>query len=303
MKSSTVRTTLALMLGGGLCGAAAAQQTLTPAQSVTDSLKSLRSGYQSVTGAAQTWSASLAVNGATASGSVSVSVSGSKYRYSAGGTLNTLASTQYEVAYDGTRYQLLDKSSGVLSYRAADSKPSPFGLPNPYMLMWEFLGQDNDTCESCALRPFDLDQKTVWDDRIGGMEVLSHDAATQTTVVTFPGGAINGADFEFMVTFVGPEAGQVPTFIDRVDANGDLISRTTLSNYTKFQGAGGSVVLPTAISVIGECQATDSVSISFALSAISLPGPSGLGTSAFTLDFAAATSVWDADANVFIKSP
>jgi hypothetical protein len=277
-------------------------QAPDPLDSVINSLKALRSQYGSVTGSSQAWTVTLTTNGLTATGIVNVVIGAGKYRYSASGSaLNALASTQYEVAYDGTRYQLLDKTASVLSYRAADAQASPFGVPNPYMLVWDFLSIDDDQCDSCSLRPGDLWDANIWEARLDKIQLVSYNAGTQTTVVSLPGGKIDGVDFTFLVTLVGPANSQLPTTIERVKLNSPAITKVTLSNYSFFQGVGGALVLPTAIAVVGECEET--VAVDYVLSVMSLPGPSGLGSSPFTIDFASANSVWDSDLNVFIKSP
>lgn len=275
------------------------------AADVRASLEWMRSQYQSLQGAKQAWSLvaqtpaeQLGATPNVVDGQITIAVSGSKYRYNVSVNGPTEILTSFEVAYDGVKHQVFDKEARVLTVRNGDTSVNHIGVPIPFMLPWEFLSRDDDACPLCKPRLADLADPAVWDARIGQMTLLNHDPGTQTTVVRFPGGVLEGKAFDFHVWFKGPAGEQVPERIQRVLPDGRALTEVTLSGYQWFAGAGGSVYFPTSMAVDAvECQAA----VVYHLTAFELAGEQALGSNAFTIDQASARRVWDSDAQRFVR--
>lgn len=292
---------------------------------IRSSLESLRAQALS-TGTEQHWSASIDGEDGTATGTIKAVFEDSKYYFASEG-LNSLAATHYEIAYDSERYQVFDQVTGVLSYSNVEVKNLPFGIPIPSMLMWDFLSQDDDLCVGCQFNLSDLNQVSVWDNRLDTMILISFDPFTLAAVVKLSGGIIGDNEFDFFVTFTGYIGEQLPVMINRVSHTGVTFTSVNLANYTGYSGGSETALVAGDIIIIIDptCEEQESethpevlgdptyigpvdpdshdpgaiTTITYGLTSISFLGNDPI-IDPFAIDPSRADSIWDFDMHLFV---
>jgi hypothetical protein len=210
--------------------------------------------------------------------------------------------TDFDVAYDGARFYMLDHSLGVLSYRRKDEPRSVTALPNPLFLPVDFLSGDDDDCPLCALRLPDLKAEDPrWGSRSAALAVRSRgrDAATGAAVteVEMPGGRFKGRPFKMRVRMTEQgDGGALPTQIDRVADDGKLMVSITLGDFA----ASGLGQFPRSI-VVKAYGDDGNIALQAELTVKVLEVNAPIEPGVFAISFDEAEAVWDSDGKKFVK--
>lgn len=284
------------------------------------SLEHLRMQHLSVRGVREQWSFTsmlgIPADQPPVTGLFDLLASNGRYRYRTDVSRSNPILTHYEIAFDGNRWQMFDREAGLLSYQRAEPTMNPMGIPNPMMLVWDFLSPDSDSCAACRLDLTDLASPQVWA-RVGSMRVAGLDAAG-AIIADFPGGMLEGREFTYRVKFLGEPNRRTPATIERLALDGSTLTRMSLRDYQTFAGETGELTGPQTIVIEETCeQPVEPTPIGpveplirtrpagpfvYQLVAIDLTSRTAASVGAFRIDFAKARSIWDSDARVMVKT-
>jgi hypothetical protein len=288
----------ALGLAGG--GGAARRQE---ADAAARGLDKLREKYAAVESVHLSADVKLAVYGAdfrVGSGAYEYWAQGDRYRIKSRTDSQLGLKTDYDIAYDGKRFYLLDHSMAVLSYRRKDEPRSVAALPNPLFLPVDYLSSDDDDCPLCSLRLPDFKSENGrWKSRAAGLQVRPpHPGGADGEVVAeMPGGKVNHRQFKLRVRMSRQGDGTVrPTLIERVDADGRIMASITFGNFA--ESALGQ--FPRGI-VIKAFDDDGSLTLQAEFNVKALEVNSPLDQGVFSISFDEAESVWDSDEKRFVK--
>jgi hypothetical protein len=269
---------------------------------VASSLNRLREGYLGVSGA-MTWSVAVsggpAAGGAPVDGAFGAWFDGPRYRYALEIDQALGLSGWREVAFDGTFFYLFDPVRSTLLREERDPKQAPLGVPNPLMLAWDFLSEDSDACNGCALRVSDLAQPAIWDARLDSMTLIDEDPARGIVRVSIPGGVLEGRRFKSWVSLVGPPGKKVPVRIQRVLDDGVVLSDITMSEPAMVEGSGVALMMPRRIVI----QADGVASVAYGMTSAEVSRKGSRDASAFAIDPARADRFWDGPQRKLVTKP
>lgn len=211
-----------------------------------------------------------------------------------GGALNL------EAAFDGDRFQLLDKQSGTLYY-AGKFQQAGAVLQNPFLYFVEFLIPDRP--ESLhRLRWSEVLDETFWTDRVKKAKLVD-DVKVKGVGAVFdlPGGINKFGPFLYRVYFRDVPA-HVPLRIDRVTAEGKkVITSTIFDEMQEVTMQGQKTYWPLTASYSGFDPSTGvkMEAFKFVVSRYEFDKP--VPDDCFTIDFKKANVIWDDDARVFVQ--
>jgi len=238
----------------------------------------------------------------TGSGTYEYWAEGDRYRIKSLTGKHLGLKTDFDVAYDGKRYYLLDTKLKVLSYQQKDVPGTFTALPNPFYLPIDYLSNDDDDCALCALRLTDFKTEDARSGhRVKSLVVKSErrDAATGGIIseLEMPGGKINKRSFRLSISTLAANEGPArPLRIDRIGVNDKLLSSLSFANFTPTAlGDFPSTMVIRAFDDEGNL----AMQGEFIVSTLKLNEP--IASSIFTIDFAAAEAVWDSDGKFFVK--
>jgi len=269
------------------------------------SLGKLRERYAAVKTAHVSASVKLAVYGKefrAGTGTFEYWVEDERYRVRSRTDRQLGLKADFDVAYDGARFYLLDRSQGLLSYREKDEPRSMTSLPNPLFLPVDYLSGDDDDCPLCALRLSDFKAESLrWSSRAAALEVRSHgrDHATGETAseVEMLGGRVNNRPFKLRVRMSEQGDGSArPTQIDRVGTDGRVMASITFRDFAASQlGPFPRLIVVKAFGDDGNL----ALQAEFTVKTLEVNAP--LDRSLFTISFDEAEAVWDSDGKRFVK--
>ncbi|MCA1564319.1 MAG: hypothetical protein LC803_01420 [Acidobacteria bacterium] len=227
---------------------------------------------------------------------------GDRYRIKSRTDKHLGLKTDFDVAYDGKRYYLLDARLKVLSYQQKDVTRTFTALPNPLFLPVDYLSNDDDDCALCALRLPDFKIKDARSsERVKSLAVKSErrDDATGGIVseVEMPGGKTNKRAFRLILRTLEANEGHVrPLQINRVGTNDKILNSLSFANFTPTVLG----VFPRTMSIKAfDDEGNLAVQAEFIVRTLELNEP--IENSIFTIGFGEAEAVWDSDGKIFVK--
>ena len=238
----------------------------------------------------------------TGSGSYEYWAEGDRYRTKSRTDRHLGLKTDYDVAYDGKRYYLLDARLNVLSYQQKDVPRTFTALPNPLFLPVDYLSNDDDDCALCTLRLTDFKTEDArLSQRVKSLMKKSErrDDSTGGIVseLEISGGKTNQRAFRHSVRTLEANEGQVrPLQINRVADNEKVLTSLSFANFTP------SVLgdFPRTISIKAFDEAGNlAMQAEFTVKTLELNEP--IESSIFTIGFGEAEAVWDSDGKIFVK--
>ena len=173
---------------------------------------------------------------------------GNRYRIRSTSDPRLELTQDFDIAYDGTQFQLFDLGKSTLTVRRDDLRQLPIALPNPFFLPLDFLSQDNDDCLLCRLKLQHLAGGSLWQDKLSSASLVSSAADRPgPPIYDVPGGSIGGVPFRHRI-YLGKD-GDSLNRIDRFTSDDKLMLRIDLGAYEVFRGSEAVSKLPRHISV------------------------------------------------------
>lgn len=210
--------------------------------------------------------------------------------------------TDFDVAYDGRRFYLLDHRLGVLSFRQNDEMRSQVALPNPLFLPVDYLSNDDDDCLFCALRLPDLKAENErWLSRTRSLNVKSERkdgvAGVTTSEFEMPGGKLNNRPYKIRMRATELKDGNlIPRQIDRIASDGKTLTSISFDNFMATSlGQFPQSILAKAFDDDGNM----TLQAEFTVKTLRVNEP--VENSRFTINFDEAEGVWDSDQRRFVK--
>jgi hypothetical protein len=238
----------------------------------------------------------------TGSGTYEYWAEGDRYRIKSRTDKHLGLKTDFDVAYDGKRYYLLDIRLNVLSYQQKDVSRTFTSLPNPLFLPVDFLSHDDDDCALCTLRLIDFKTEDARSSqRVKSLVKKSErrDDSTGGIIsdLEMSGGKSDKRAFRLSVRTLEATEGQVrPLQINRVGDNEKVLTSLSFANFTP------SVLgdFPRNISIKAfDDEGNLAVQAEFIVKTLELNEPIEPGI--FTIGFGEAEAVWDSDGKIFVK--
>jgi len=204
-----------------------------------------------------------------------------------------------EVAYDGTKYQLL-RSDGTLSIGPVDSAAILPALPNPVMQLVQFRYPLNDANAATEFRLQD-----VWNDQVPesfwnvSWEQIVENGFVREAAV-FPGGVYEGRSYVHRV-IVPVTRRRTPVRIERIDDQGNLLTSAEFSDYRKITTVSGDGWWPHRIVLKAFAESNVMVGqIAHTITDLSVDAT--MSQESFVIDPSKAARVWDDVQSQFVQA-
>lgn len=212
---------------------------------------------------------------------------GAKYRIDneLGPTLGQHRGTT--ITYDGTRFAYYDKGQSHLSYSGTDTRNNPTFLPNPVLLIVDFLrGGIQDNCGNCRVRLADLNNESQWDDTMSSFQ-LGPGETVETVRQTAAGHRVH---HRVKLSADGQQR------IVRIEREDEKSRGTAVIDF----GAHDSEGLPRLVTVTAKSKA-GTLYASFLIE--TLEPATSADDSLFSVDSSGVRTVWDVDSETFLRMP
>lgn len=173
---------------------------------------------------------------------------GSRYKYGSRISNNLAAEglmRNLDVAFDGSKFYMLDHESKILSHQPQEEIRSPIALPNPFFQPLEFLSIDDDACINCRLRLQDIKTlPTRISDRLATTTEIRSDSNEYGVVsdVRMSGGQINGTSFNYIISLAGESKEKAGIgSIMRADNGLKRFTHSVFNDYRSVPGFNGKI--------------------------------------------------------------
>ncbi|HEV2800089.1 MAG TPA: hypothetical protein VGW12_06320 [Pyrinomonadaceae bacterium] len=210
--------------------------------------------------------------------------------------------TDFDVAYDGKRFYLLDPKQKVLSYQQKDVPRNTVALPNPLFLPVDYLSNNDDDCILCALRLSDFKTENARSsNRVKSLTVKSERRDSRLGGVVreleMPGGKTNKQAFRLAVRTLETSEDQArPLQIDRIALDGKALGSISFSDF--MPSALGDFPRNISIKAFDDNGAL-ALQAEFTIKTLEIN--EAVGGNIFTINFDEADTVWDSDEKRFVK--
>jgi len=228
---------------------------------------------------------------------------GDRYRVKSRTDKHLGLKTDFDVAYNGKRFYLLDHRQKVLSYRQNDAPRTTVALPNPLFLPVDYLSNDDDECALCALRLSDFKTENARSsNRVKSLTVKDErrddGAGGIVRELEMPGGKTNRQPFHLSVRALELSDSQTRVLqINRVAANGKALSSLSFADFTPGALLGE---FPRSISVKAfDDDGNLALQAEFTIKVLEVNGT--IENNVFTIGFDEAETVRDSDGKKFMK--
>jgi hypothetical protein len=205
----------------------------------------------------------------------------------------------WESAYDGSLFQLFDKRSLILSYSAQVPDQNPCAPENPLFAPLLFLGRNDDSCRACTLKLTDVLSAQTWQTRTSNAQTLkTPDEVSGQAVMKVPGAVMEGKEFSFQVYF-GPTPDYIPSKINWVDVNGNVINLAEIPAYQAAILNGIQVYWPKSVrhaNMDGQGNVLVESTAEIQICQINVDLPADI----FTIDPSSARTIWDNDSEMLL---
>ena len=267
-------------------------------------LENLRSKYASINSVHVVADAKIIVYGsnfAVGRGSFEYWAEGSRYRVKCSTDKQLRLNSDVDIAYNGERFQFLDRAAGTLSYGSIDDFRSHAALPNPFFLPVDFLSRSDDECGLCRLRLVDMKSNNErWNSRAQALEVKAarHDSSNNVvTELEMPGGIVQKTPFHIRMTMYGrDEETAWPLQIERIDSKQRVRASVSFKDFMK----NSPISLPRDITVtVFDEKGNLTFRLEYLVKLLEINRP--LKNDTFTISFDDAEGVWDSDNRRFVK--
>lgn len=206
-------------------------------------------------------------------------------------------SAPLEESFDGAVFSLFDRRDNVLINEPALPRQSHMGVPNPFMLTWDFLNPDSDSCDGCALRVSDLGDPSALDRALRSANLIDASPSGEELRVEFAGDKLDGLAFRHRVTFTGKPGHRLPTRIERVTDSGGVLTTISLADYT----AHGPPVNPQWLPGVVSLDIAGGATVTFAVTSVVVGAPGTIGLERMGLQSPRAGRVWDGARRVMLR--
>jgi len=209
-------------------------------------------------------------------------------------------SGSWDFAYEGELFQVFDNRASLFRYSATEPQQNPLAPQNSLFAPLLFLGRDDDNCLACTLKLADVLDSETWQEKAANAKVITTPGQAPGQVVAeIPGGVSRGKEFVWHVYF-GGDCDYLPSKINRVDKQGNIMSSSTITAYKAIDLNGKQTYWPESINyLIMDTPKVTVVEFNAQINVCQINGdlPAGI----FTIDSSKANGIWDDDAGVFVK--
>lgn len=173
---------------------------------------------------------------------------GNRYKYGSRLSDNLVAEglmRNLDVAFDGSRFYMLDHQSKILSFQPQEEIRSPVALPNPFFLPLDFLSVNDDDCVNCRLRLQDVKALSPrLTDRlksISELRSLSNEVGVVSDV-RLSGGKINKTPYNNVITLAGEKKDKANiSSVMRTDDSGKHLVLSIMTDHRDTAGFNGKI--------------------------------------------------------------
>ena len=223
------------------------------------------------------------------------------YRFKSFYESKTMPRMHWDVAYNGTFFQMYDREISRFTFGREDKDPVPMAPVNPLYHPLTFLSRNDDNCRTCTLKLIDVTNDNIWEKKIAKAKLITtSDQTPGQMVAEFPGGVMDGKDFVFHVYF-GDNPDWLPVRINRVETNGTVITSTVIEEYESVTIDGRILYLPKSVDWTLPSE-EGRLPIRFRTNVEQCQINKELPPDIFTIDYSSADIVWDDDLRVFLKT-
>ncbi len=206
-----------------------------------------------------------------------------------------------DILYDGTKFYFYDRESKIVSFQSSEETRLPNALPNPLFLPIEFLSNDDDSCEGCKMRLYDIKMPLRWAKRVSSISEISTDTNNGIihSLIEMPGGDLNKIPYNYRVRLVGESVNNLqPVSVARTKENGNPLVEILLNDMRSVQGL--TVKFPYIIEV-GARDDNGAMAMKAKYTITQLKINQQFETNLLSPNFAGAEKFWDSDAKSFLE--
>lgn len=214
------------------------------------------------------------------------------------GTENTFTE-DLSIAYDGDKFQRLDRLQSRLTYQNENRKMMPSLPPNPAMVPVLFLQLANHFDRGDKMQISDLENENIWKNTLAKARSLDvSDTSQNTMAIEIPVDSDNG---NYTVrTFFGSDPSYMPTKIEKsIPGKGTAVFE--LQKYKQLVIDGKETFWPEQIKI--EIRGNDGKvihKIEYMIDTFEINNP--VQASVFNIDLSEAEVVYDENVQVFVRN-
>lgn len=208
----------------------------------------------------------------------------------------------WSVAYDGSRYQQLEKQTSLLTYGKKRQNVLPLIPPNALFNPVMFLLSPQEASQAVRLDIAEIRDDARWKALCARATVASNGNGETVVTLRTPGEETSARDTATTTITMCSQEGltHLPRIIEYPPDKHGIVTRVIIDDYQSVQIKGYQRSLPktTRVLAIQDGKVVCSYHATIEALDVGMPVPPGI----FTLDASKANTVYDEDVQVFIKT-